>query len=66
MYGVKKTVAPGELRSYLDSQMDLSLEDVKKMIKGSNSEKSLSEMFQDLNLISQRGNDDANEFTYSY
>ena len=64
VYGIKKAVVPGELRTYLDSKEDLSLEDVMKMIRGSYSEKSSSEMFQDLNLISQRDNEDAKEFLF--
>ena len=64
VYGVKKAVVPGELRTYLDSKKDMSLEDVMRMIRGSYSERSASEMFQDLHLLSQEEREDAKSFLF--
>ena len=63
VFGLKRAVAAGsELRMYLDSLPSLSYSEVMAIIRGSYREKSSSELFQELNLLTQKPNEDAQEF----
>ena len=52
-WGLKRSVVSGSpLRIYLDSKPDLPLTRVMEMISGSYREKSPSDLFQELNMLS--------------
>ena len=62
-WGLKKSVVSGSpLRIYLDSKPDLPLTRVMEMISGSYREKSSSDLFQELNMLSQDKSEDAHQF----
>ena len=59
---VKRAVIPGEMKTYLDSITDLSLEDTLTFISSALKEQSSSELFQCLSNIVQNEGEDAQSF----
>ena len=61
--GIRKAVQPGtNLRTYLDSKIDLPLDQVISFIRSYLKEKSSTELFQDLNNLVQLESEDAQSF----
>ena len=64
-YAVRRAVSStSDLRSYLDSLTELSLEDLLTYIRSSYREKSASELFQDLNRLVQKDIETGQEFLF--
>ena len=59
---IKRAVVPGEVKTYLDSMTDLSLEDTLTFIRSALKEKSSSELFQNLMQIVQGDGEDPQTF----
>jgi hypothetical protein len=59
---IKRAVVPGEMKTYLDSMTELSLEDTLTFIGSALKERSSSELFQSLSNIVQIDGEDAQTF----
>ena len=59
---IKKAVTPGEMKTYLDSMTNLSLEDTLTFIESALKEKSSSELFYSLSNVTQNDGEDAQSF----
>ena len=59
---IKKAVTPGEMKTYLDSMTNLSLEDTLTFIESALKEKSSSELFYSLSNVTQNDDEDAQSF----
>lgn len=61
---IRKAIPTGELRTYLDSFPDISLENTLTLIRSAYKEKSATELFQELDKLCQRRDEDGPQFLF--